>query len=130
MVRYEQVRTFFYSTESEEAKSEVLSISAICPRACYSRSLDVYIKFCKIFVSGPSNLNLYSVVEVKYCLNADVDAADKNPYQQGLVIEFFLRKPLTGDFLTQILPTTLFVLIRLDLFIKEGVLNTDLIVKL
>ena len=46
MVRYEQVRTFFHSTESQEAKSEVLSISAICPRACQSRSSDVYKKFC------------------------------------------------------------------------------------
>ena len=29
VVRYEQERTFFYSTESQEAKSEVLSILAI-----------------------------------------------------------------------------------------------------
>ena len=42
MVRSEQVRTLFYSTESQEAKSEVLSISAICPRACHSRSSHVY----------------------------------------------------------------------------------------
>ena len=70
-------------------------------------------KFYKMFLSGPVTLNLYSVVEVRHCLKADVDEADKNTYQ-GLVIEFFLRKPLTGDFLTQILPTTLFVLIRLN----------------
>ena len=61
--------------------------------------------------SGPRDLNLYSVVEVRYCLQDDVDEAARNVYQ-GLLIEFFLRKPLTGDFLTQILPTTLFVLIR------------------
>ena len=42
MVRYEQVRTFFYSSESQEAKSEVLFISAICPRACHSRSSHVF----------------------------------------------------------------------------------------
>ena len=30
------------STESQEAKSEVLSIIAICPRACHSRSSDVW----------------------------------------------------------------------------------------
>ena len=35
------MRTFFDSTESQEAKSEVLSISAICPRACHRRSSDV-----------------------------------------------------------------------------------------
>ena len=43
MVRSEQVRTLFYSTESQEAKSEVLSISAICPRACHSGSSDFLI---------------------------------------------------------------------------------------
>ena len=42
VVRSEQVRTFFHITESQEAKSEVLSISAICPRACHSRSSDVF----------------------------------------------------------------------------------------
>ena len=61
--------------------------------------------------SGPTELNLYSVVEVRSCLQDDVDTAAHDIYQ-GLLIEFFLRKPLTGNFLTQILPTTLFVVIR------------------
>ena len=48
VVRSEQVRTFFYTTESQEVKSEVLSISAICPRACQSRSSDVlHLKLMK-----------------------------------------------------------------------------------
>ena len=41
MVRSEHVRTLFDSTQSQESKSEVLSISAICSRACHSRSSDV-----------------------------------------------------------------------------------------
>ena len=60
---------------------------------------------------GPADLNLYSVVELRSCLQDDIDEAAHAIYQ-GLLIEFFLRKPLTGNFLTQILPTTLFVIIR------------------
>ena len=35
-----------------------------------------------------------------------------NEKYQGIVVEFFLQKPLTGNLLTQFLPTTLFIIIR------------------
>ena len=71
MVRYEQVRTFFYSTESQEAKSEVLSISAICPRACHSRSSHVWIYFQNFYIHSyfPVSELISQVSEqlYKYC---------------------------------------------------------------
>ena len=60
-------------------------------------------------ITGPVELQLYTVVGVNYC------TADIRNFT-GLVVEFLLQKPLTGNFLTQFLPTSLFLLIRRDIY--------------
>ena len=49
---------------------------------------------------------LYSVVDLRFCVFNKIDN-----YTEVLV-EVFLSKPLMGDFLTQFLPTALFLMIR------------------
>ena len=60
-------------------------------------------------IPGPEELQLYTVVGVNYC------TADIRNFT-GLVVEFLLQKPLTGNFLTQFLPTSLFLVIRREQF--------------
>ena len=46
---------------------------------------------------------LYSVVDLRHCVfNNDTE----------VLVEVFLRKPLMGNFLTQFLPTAMFLMIR------------------
>ena len=59
-----------------------------------------------IFV-GPTDLKLYSVVDLKYCLHVQ-----QTSNITEILVEFFLSKPLLGNFLTQFLPTALFLIIR------------------
>ena len=61
-----------------------------------------------IFV-GPTDLKLYSVVDLKYCVHVQQDSGSNIT---EILVEFFLRKPLMGNFLTQFLPTALFLIIR------------------
>ena len=68
MVRFEHVRTLFDSTQSQEAKSEVLSISAIsdwsCSRACHCRILAGFI-----YSDGPFTSIIPTISDYKYILN-------------------------------------------------------------
>ena len=68
----------------------------------FQRSIPTF----KIFL-GPPELKLYSVVDLKFCvqLNSDSNITE-------ILVEFFLSKPLMGNFLTQFLPTALFLIIR------------------
>ena len=57
--------------------------------------------------AGPPNLKLYSVVDLKFCVQP---IPGSNITE--ILVEFFLSKPLMGNFLTQFLPTALFLIIR------------------
>ena len=66
-----------------------------------------------IFV-GPTDLKLYSVVDLKYCVLGQQTSGSNIT---EILVEFFLSKPLMGNLLTQFLPTALFLIIRKTNFI-------------
>ena len=59
-MRSQKVRTFFLSTESQESKSEVLSISAIWSRASHSRSSDVSVLCWQVCLKFYFNNNKFN----------------------------------------------------------------------
>ena len=62
---------------------------------------------CHYVFLGPNDLKLYSVVDLKSCVQPTPGSNITN-----ILVEVFLSKPLTGNLLTQFLPTALLLIIR------------------
>ena len=65
-----------------------------------------------------TDMDLYILQDIKYCAVENVfhGTLDEIDPRQGVVAEIFLQRPINSFILTQFLPTTLFVIIRLMLF--------------